>query len=218
MSQYFKYPRTYHLDWSPGLQNDDRRQIVYDEFKNQKIAVTIKMDGENTNMYSDRIHARSIDSKDHPSRHFVKGLWGGIRHQIPDGWRICGENVYAKHSIFYENLETYFYVFSIWDENNDCLSLTDTIDICDSLRLKHVPIIYFGDYDEKFLRTLHETPAMEGQEGYVIRTVGGFSYEDFNSHVAKYVRKNHVQSDQHWMFQEVIPNKLKNESTLENLG
>ena len=94
------------------------------------------------------------------------------------------------------------------------------MDICDSLGLTHVPMIYFGPYDEAFLRKLHETAAMEGQEGYVIRTVSGFAYEDFNKHVAKYVRKNHVQTDQHWLNQVMVPNKLKerNEKDLENLG
>jgi hypothetical protein len=169
-------------------------------------------------MYSDRIHARSIDSKDHPSRHYVKGLWGGIRHQIPEGWRICGENVYAKHSIFYKNLESYFYVFSIWDENNDCLSWDDTVYFSKELGLITVPVIYRGDYDEDFLRKLHKIESMKDEEGYVVRVCRSFAYTDFNKNVAKFVRKNHVQTSTHWLNEVMVPNKLKNESTLENLG
>ena len=213
MSDYYKYPRTYHLDWSPGLQNDDRRQTEYERLKKLPIVVSLKMDGENTNMYPDRIHARSIDSKDHPSRHYVKGVWGSIRHQIPDGWRICGENVYAKHSIFYDDLDTYFYVFNIWDENNICLSLDDTIDMCESLGLKHVPIIYRGPYDEAMLRALPTTEKMLGQEGYVVRVEEAFRFEDFNKNVAKYVRKGHVQTSTHWLNEVMLPNKLKDGST-----
>ena len=213
MSDYYKYPRTYHLDWSPGLQNDDRRQTEYERLKKLPIVVSLKMDGENTNMYPDRIHARSIDSKDHPSRHYVKGVWGSIRHQIPDGWRICGENVYAKHSIFYDDLDTYFYVFNIWDENNICLSLDDTIDMCESLGLKHVPIIYRGPYDEAMLRALPTTEKMLGQEGYVVRVEEAFRFEDFNKNVAKYVRKGHVQTSTHWLNEVMVPNKLKDGST-----
>ena len=218
MPNYYKYSRTHHLDWSPGLQNDDRRQEHYEEFKTNEIVATLKLDGENCNMYNDRIHARSIDSKDHPSRHYVKGLWGGIKHQIPEGWRICGENVYAKHSIFYKNLESYFYVFSIWDENNECLNWDDTVYFSKDLGLATVPVIYRGDYDEDFLRKLHKIESMKDEEGYVVRVCRSFAYEDFNRNVAKFVRKNHVQSDQHWMFQEVVPNQLKNENILENLG
>lgn len=211
MSDFYKYPRTYHFSWSPGLQNDDRRQEDYSVFETSPsgIVVSLKMDGENTNMYPERIHARSIDSKDHPSRHFVKGIWGGIKHSIPTGWRICGENLYGKHSIFYENLESYFQVFSIWDDTNTCLDYGTTQEVCKELGLVHVPVIYVGKYDEKMLRELPNTPVMDGHEGYVVRTYQSFKFEDFNKNVAKYVRKNHVQTDQHWMFSEVIPNKLK---------
>ena len=77
-------------------------------------------------MYSDRIHARSLETDFHESRTWVRALWGNIKHEIQDGWRICGENMFAEHSIHYNNLETYFYVFSIWNETNDCLSWDET--------------------------------------------------------------------------------------------
>lgn len=211
MSEYFKYPRTYHLEWSPGLQNDDRLQEDYSILQSDPMGIvaTIKMDGENTNMYSDKIHARSIDSKDHPSRHYVKGLWGSIKHLIPNGWRICGENLYAKHSIYYENLESYFYVFNIWDETNTCLDYGTTLDVCKEFGLTHVPVIYEGKWDEQLLKDLHNKPEMIGHEGYVIRTYGSFHYDDFNKNVVKYVRKNHIQTSTHWLNEKITPNCLK---------
>lgn len=210
---YYKYPRTYHLDWSPGLQNDDRRQEDYSVLKTDPcgIVVSVKMDGENTNLYSDRCHARSIDSKDHPSRHYVKGLWGSIKHLIPEGWRVCGENLFAKHSIHYDNLSSYFQVFSVWNSENICLDYGTTLEVCKELGLQHVSVIYEGSWDEVLLVNLHNQPELEGHEGYVIRCYQSFKYEDFNKNVVKYVRKNHVQTDQHWMNQKVTPNKLKND-------
>jgi hypothetical protein len=208
--EHYKYPRTYHFDWSLGLQNDDRRLSDSTILESaDEIITTIKMDGENTNLYSDLYHARSLDSNDHPSRHYVKGLWGSVKHLIPEGWRICGENVYAKHSIFYEDLDTYFYVFNIWDENNVCLKYDDTLEVCTELGLIHAPVIYRGKYDEAILKNLPNLPIMNGHEGYVVRNSGAFNFKDFEVNVAKYVRKNHVQTDQHWMLSKVVPNKLK---------
>lgn len=210
MNDYNKYPRTYHLPWSLGSTNDDKFIENIEPFKNMPIVITEKMDGENTSMYPDRIHARSIDSNDHPSRHYVKGIWGKIKHEIPDGWRICGENMFAKHSIYYENLEDYFLVFSIWNENNFCLSWKDTIDICESLNLVTVPVLNEKTFfNENELKILANNINTEHQEGYVIRNINEFPYNEFNKHVAKYVREKHVTTDQHWMFNEIVPNKLK---------
>jgi hypothetical protein len=100
--KYVKYPRTYHLPWSDGATDDDR--VLTDEdletnFAGRTVVVTEKMDGENTTMYNDCIHARSPDSGPHPSRDWVKNLHAQIQWQIPEGWRISGENLYATHTL-----------------------------------------------------------------------------------------------------------------------
>lgn len=46
-SRYVKYPRTYHLPWSPGATDDDRIIKSADVFKDKEVVVTVKMDGEN---------------------------------------------------------------------------------------------------------------------------------------------------------------------------
>jgi len=79
----YKYPRTYHFPWSPGLINDDKMLQDVNCFEGKIVIITEKMDGENTTMYHDYIHARSLDSRDHPSRSYVKGIWGNIKHEIP---------------------------------------------------------------------------------------------------------------------------------------
>jgi hypothetical protein len=208
MSQYYKYKRTYHLPWSPGTTSDDKIMHDITPLLGKTVVITEKMDGENTNMYSDRIHARSIDSKDHDSRHWVKGLWGSIKNEIPDGWRICGENLYAKHSLYYEELPTYFMVFSIWNELNECLSWDETVSICGMLNLVHVPVIDIITFDEGYLRKLSNNLDLTKTEGYVVCNIESFGYDEFGDNVAKWVRAKHVTTDEHWMFQQIVPNKL----------
>ena len=84
------------------------------------------MDGENTSLYQNAYHARSVESRGHPSRSRVKSFHAQIQGDIPSGWRICGENLYATHSIKYENLKSYFLGFSVWNEQNMCLSWEET--------------------------------------------------------------------------------------------
>lgn len=173
-----KYPRTYHLEWSEGKGSDDKTQFDLSNFDGKEIIISEKMDGENTTMMNDSFYARSLDSNNHPSRNFVKGIWGDIRHEIPNGFRICGENLYAQHSLRYENLPSYFMVFSIWDKEK-CLSWDETIEYCELLGLTPVKILYRGIYDLELIKNIKIDT--NTQEGFVVRLSNEFMLDDFKS-------------------------------------
>lgn len=201
---HVKYPRTYHLPWSKGLQDDDRMLDPYfwrdHGWDYGRVIGTLKYDGENTTMYTDYIHARSVDSRNHESRNWVKNFWSSISQDIPEGWRICGENMYAKHSIKYNDLKSYFYGFSIWNERNICLDWDSTLEWFELLGITPVPVIYDGPYNEAALSNLWTFNFNETEnEGYVLRVANEISYADFRNKVGKYVRENHVQTVKHWM-------------------
>lgn len=202
----YKYPRTPHLPWSESLSSDDQKLLKVSHFHNQEIVITEKLDGENTTLYQDYLHARSIDSCNHLSREWIKQFHAQINYKIPENWRLCGENVFAKHSIFYKNLESYFYLFAIFDENNYCLSFEDTVLIAQTFEIPMPKIFYSGVFDEQTIRELKINT--NECEGYVLRNKNGFKFEDFHENVAKWVRKNHVQQTQHWMQGPITPNQL----------
>lgn len=207
-----KYPRTFHLPWSPGATSDDRIMTDPDEaFGAAEIVVTEKMDGECTTMYRDYLHARSLDYAPHPSRDRVRALHGAIAHDIPEGWRLCGENLYAVHSITYDALPAHFLVFSIWNERNECLSWDDTLTWAQLLGLDTVPVIARGIWNEALIRLSDDVAKSQlggDREGYVVRLTAGFHYRAFRRSVVKYVRKNHVTTDDHWKAREVVLNRL----------
>jgi len=195
-----KYPRTYHVPWSPGTQSDDRFLYDLSHFVGQDVVVTEKMDGENTSLYHDHLHARAVETlAKHPSRTFIRSLHARVAKDIPEGWRVCGENIAAVHSIEYEKLPSFFMVFSIWNEKNECLSWDETVEWCSLLDLQHVPVLYRGLWDETTMMTLHEKLDLSKQEGYVVRRSEKFSYENFGVFCAKWVRPKHVQTDEHWL-------------------
>ncbi|MEV8423484.1 RNA ligase family protein [Streptomyces niveus] len=199
------YPRTVHVPWSPGVGSDDVRGGDLDGLRGREVVVTEKMDGENTTLYRDGLHARSLDSGHHPSRAWVKALQGRIGALIPDGTRVCGENLYARHSIAYEELESWFYGFSVWD-GEWCLGWDETVRVLRRLGIPAPRVLWRGVFDERALRGLKLDPAR--QEGYVVRTVEGFVREEFGRRLAKWVRPHHVQTDTHWMHAAVVENGL----------
>ncbi len=207
-AERYKYPRTPHLSFSPGVGGDDIKLDSNIIFANSQVVVTEKLDGENTTLYPDYIHARSLDSRHHPSRAWVKALQASISNDIPNGWRICGENLYAKHSIAYDNLTSYFYVFSIWNQDNYCLSWSETQEWSEILGLELPPVLYEGLWNKNKIKNIAENLDLDKQEGFVVRNVEQFHNDNFKSNIAKWVRSNHVQTNEHWMYRDVIPNKI----------
>lgn len=204
-----KYPRTFHLPISPGISSDDKVHKDISIFNNKDVVVTLKMDGQNTSIYNNYLHARSLDSTNHPSKNWIKQFASEkIFRNLPDGWRICGENLFAKHSIHYQDLKSYFYAFSIWNQNNIALGWDESIEWFELLGLEYVPVIYRGQYDLDAIAKAFQ-PYKYNHEGFVIRLSTAIEYDQFNISFAKYVRANHVQPNaEHWMYQKIIPNNL----------
>lgn len=197
-----KYPSTLHLPWSPGIGRDDKIVKSIDHLLGKNIVITEKLDGENTSFFIDKIHARSADSGHHESRSWVKNYWSELCHRIPEDVQIYGENLYAKHSIHYIDLDTYFYGFMALKKNT-VLSWPDTLSLFSSIGIKPVPTLSFGPLSKEYIQKRLIKPLFPATlgsetEGYVLRIVDEFSIKDFDKNIFKYVRKDHVQTDKHW--------------------
>ena len=147
-----KHARTPHLPWSQGVNSDDKVIFSLDRFLGRSVVVTEKMDGESTSIYADGLHARSLDSGHHLSRTRVKTLQAELSHRIPLGWRIVGENMQAKHSIYYEALPSHFLVFAIFDDKNVALAWDSTVLFAKEYGLNYALVLYLGIWDEKQIK------------------------------------------------------------------
>jgi hypothetical protein len=222
-----KYPRTMNFPWSGSNSSDDVWWKDATRFKGKRVIMTEKMDGECTTIYPDsHVHARSVDTDRHPSRTWVKQIAASFAYELPETMRMCGENVYAYHSIFYTELPSYFLAFGIYD-GDTCISWDEMKEFCEILGVHTVPVLYDGIWDEDLIRGLwagkgafptFETAVSSPKfpddfspceaEGYVVRLAEAFHYEQFAECVAKYVRKDHVKTSEHWLSKPVFPNLL----------
>jgi len=203
-----KYPRILHFIGSPGVSNDDKMHTSHDQWEGMQVVVTEKCDGECTTWARDYIHARSLDYNPHPSRTFVKSLWANIAHDIPENFRVVGENVTAMHSIEYHDLPSYFLVFNVWDGNR-CLSWDETVQYTSLLWLHTVPVLYRGLWKAELVQELAASIDTDKQEGFVLRPAGEFYLKDFSKLVGKWVRASHVKTPSHWMREEIKLNGLR---------
>lgn len=201
-----KYPRTYHLEFSPGATSDDKISDDISNLIGSEIIITEKLDGENTGITNNGVYARSHSTfTTSPWSREVRQLFKtNIEGHLDENVFIFGENMEGIHSIEYTNLKSYFYMFGVRD-NNIWVTWDQVEEYAYLLDLNIVPVLFRGVINtEKELMSLinkfmKEDSLVGGEkEGVVVRTTGVFHNDDFDKNVAKFVRKDHVQTDEHW--------------------
>lgn len=201
-----KYPRSYHLDFSPGATSDDKIADYIDSLIGIRIIISEKIDGENTGMNNDGVYARSHAS-------FTTSTWSREVRQIhnqkvngnlEEGVYIFGENMEGIHSINYTDMSSYFYIFGVRD-NDTWLSWDKVEEYSYLLDIPIVPVLFDGlvnskkELTEIVTRIMSKPSELGGEkEGIVIRKYEEFQNDDFANCLQKWVRKNHVTTTKHW--------------------
>jgi RNA ligase len=202
-----KYGRTFHLPISPGATSDDKIMVSLAGLEGEDLVITEKMDGENTTIHHMGSHARSPDSRYHPSRDWLKAFAAGISPQLAADERIVGENLYARHAVAYEALPSYFLGFA-WIIGSEVQSWDRTLKRFADIGIIPVPLIYRGPFRSTLFADIAASLDPVQKEGFVVRIAGAFQDQDMSVAMGKYVRAGHVQTDQHWMTSALVPNRL----------
>lgn len=201
-----KYPRTYHLSYSPGATSDDRIAKSHDNLIGEEIVITEKLDGSNTAMTDGGVYGRShAEYTQNPWDREVRNLHKLVfEDELGDGVYIFGENMEGIHSIEYTNLTSYFYIFGIRD-NEIWTPWSNVEEWAEIFDVPTVPVLFKGVVNsEEELRKLVEKLVSEPselggeREGVVVRNAGAFHNDHFSDNVMKWVRRDHVQTDIHW--------------------
>ena len=212
-----KYPRTLHLPFSPEVHSDDKVINFKDlnNLLNKEYVVLEKMDGQNnclkgldtnTNNYGG-VFARTHTQETQLAwdSYLINWYHQNKYNLKDDNWYFI-ENLFAKHSIVYENLDTYMFLFNVYNnKTNIMLSWNKIEEEAKRLNLRTPEVIKtckFNNISEiqKLLNEEILKPSRYGKdrEGFVLRPMDSFNIQDFSKCVVKYVRKGHVQTDEHW--------------------
>lgn len=201
--QSTKYGRTYHFPFSEGVASDDKVLHDWQDILNQEVVLTEKLDGENSCLKSTGVYARSHSAPtQNPWARNMVELWERLRFDLGN-LEVFGENLYGVHSIEYSKLSYHFYVFAVRIDD-EWLSWEEVLFYAEMLELPTVPVLEIGRFTEAELKKIIKQRMVEGSvlggdcEGLVLRNFNAFPTADFKYNVLKYVRKNHVQTDEHW--------------------
>lgn len=205
-----KYPRTLHVPFSKSITPDDRRceEGWFEHLKDKTLVLTEKLDGSQSYICKEGVYARSHavpTTNPWDVNLFEKGgVYDQVKNLLSDEEGIYGENMYGIHSIEYDKLDTYFHMFAARDDKR-WYSWDEVVELSNILRIRHVPTLEIRRFKsiselEDTIYLLMKKGSLYGKEieGIVIRNSESFPIEDFQYNVVKYVRANHVQTDQHW--------------------
>jgi hypothetical protein len=218
MNNSKKYPRTYHLPYSPGTTSDDR--IAHDYWHDlcciPSVVITEKLDGENNCLNKYGVFARSHSTPTvSPWTSKMRERWNLIKNDLGD-LEIFGENMYAIHSIEYLQLQSDYYVFAVrdgdvwlpWEEVKFYAACFDIPTVPEIEIIPDMGVMSQSLFETIIQSKVHQQsilvssdPAGEftiPMEGVVVRNVGSFTTEEFPNNVWKWVRKDHVKTDEHW--------------------
>lgn len=132
--------------------------------------------------------------------------------QVPEGWVVYGELMYAQHNIYYDKLPSYFLVFDIWN-GDKFLGPMELTGFCQRVGLHHVPILYYGPAPARtdLVKYIPEN-SMYGtgrSEGIVVKNWK----KQLKGKIVRPEFMKEVDESDHWMEKSVVKNKLTDPQT-----
>ena len=158
MAELRKYPRTPHLEGSrPQPGDDDMQTGSFSSLVGRHIVVEEKVDGANAGISFDANGRPHLQSRGHfleggpRERHFaLLKTWAachqaGLHRALGSRYILYGEWLYAKHTLFYDQLPHYFLEFDVLDTERDVFLTTDARrDLLAGLPLVSAPLLWEG--------------------------------------------------------------------------
>lgn len=172
----FKYPRTPHIEGSrfqPG--DEDLESVPFKVLENRYVVVEEKVDGANTGISFNSAGQMLLQSRGHyltggaREKHFnlfkqwAYTLTGPLWEVLGTRYVLYGEWLYAKHTVFYDNLPHYFMEYDILDlENSGFLSTEKRREMLAGLSIVSVPVLYAGN-----LKSVKQLQQMIQQSNFI---------------------------------------------------
>ena len=89
-----------------------------------------------------QVFARTVTAEaSHPSFGPIKELASQMTYLLPDNVQLFGENMFGIHSIEYDELSSYFYLFGVLENGSDWLSWDHVTELADEIGVPTVPMV-----------------------------------------------------------------------------
>lgn len=157
MNKINKYPRTAHIRGSRLQHGDDLEDVPFEDIRGKHLIIEEKLDGANCGISFDENANLLLQSRGH----FLRGghreqefdwlkQWANTNvdmlfDMLGDRYVMYGENMYAKHTCFYDALPSYFMEFDILDtQTGEFLSTARRREMIGTRPVSQVLVLYEG--------------------------------------------------------------------------
>jgi hypothetical protein len=161
MLTILKYPRTHHIEGSRFQPGDgDLKGVSFQELAGRHLVTEEKLDGANAGFRFDRDGKLWLQSRGHfltggpREKHFnLFKQWAAthaprFREALDHRYVLFGEWLYAKHTVFYDQLPHYFLEFDVYDlKKKVFLDTPRRRDLLRGLPVVSVPVLHEGAAD-----------------------------------------------------------------------
>jgi hypothetical protein len=166
-----KYPRTQHIEGSRHQPGDEgNANVPFERLSGRFVVVEEKLDGANAGISFDADGKLWLQSRGHflaggpREKHFnLFKQWAhshahALQPRLQNRFVLYGEWLYAKHTIFYDELPHFFMEFDILDSGTgEFLSTQRRRELLQGLPVVSVPVLWSGH-----ARSMHELLALIG--------------------------------------------------------
>lgn len=169
-----KYPRTRHIEGSRLQVGDIGDDKPVAELQGVALVIEEKVDGANCGLSFDSTGKLMLQSRGQylgsgwRERHFdMFKTWASTHafrfyNVLGDRYVMYGEWMYAKHTVFYDNLPHYFLEFDVFDrQSGSFLSTRARAGLLSGLPVMPVPVVYRG-----VIKNVGEIPGLVKQSLY----------------------------------------------------
>jgi hypothetical protein len=159
---FFRYPRTRHIEGSAFQDGDyDLDAVPFEQIKGRHIVIEEKVDGSQVGIsFSNELNSL-LQSRGHyltggPREKQFELLkqWFSVHSDallnvLEDKYVMYGEWLYAKHTVFYDNLPHYFMEFDIFDkEAKQFLDTHRRFELLKKLPIVPVLVLWEGEVNK----------------------------------------------------------------------
>lgn len=211
------YPSTRHWPESMSVHRDDHYHRDPDFFVGKDVVITEKLDGGLTQFADGNVYARSSGAPTTAGWFsYVKSVTLPKLYNVNPKYQPIGEDLYGVHSIVYDPLPDTFFLFHVLERADQNIGTANTdgdffwswtgVDLfARGHELRTVPLLFEGEFGStaeitKWFFDEIKKPSLYGpvREGFVMRIADEIPFSEFGMNTCKFVRANHVQTDEHW--------------------